>query len=285
MKKFALLGAVLAIFATGCASAPPPPGDSIKLMETALNTDNASAVAELYSSAFITGACIGIREEIEKFNANQDYKGIKKSDLTLPDRELAVKVIQITMLEMRDNLNRIKLEVTEVKMEDNGSATATVKRKDTSKKDKGPDKEYTLAVQMVLENDAWKLNSSIENTEVENAYENTAPEKTKSTPASPEAEQSALKMLRNADLFRDQHPYDISDQINMYRKVVEKFPGTNAAKEAAARIEEAKKEPGAGDDWTDESNDDWTDESNDDAVPAPPPAPAPAPAPEPDESE
>jgi serine/threonine-protein kinase len=56
----------------------------------------------------------------------------------------------------------------------------------------------------------------------------------------------AYQFLHDADLYRDQHPYDIGDQEKMYLNVISKFPGTPAAKEAAARIEELKKERGYG---------------------------------------
>jgi hypothetical protein len=56
----------------------------------------------------------------------------------------------------------------------------------------------------------------------------------------------ADQYLRNADLFRDQNPYDISDQIQQYQNIITNFPESSAAREAAARIAECKKDPGYG---------------------------------------
>jgi hypothetical protein len=57
---------------------------------------------------------------------------------------------------------------------------------------------------------------------------------------------TAYQLLKQADTFRDQHPYDIGDQEKMYLNVISRFPDTSAAKEAAARIEELKNDRGYG---------------------------------------
>ena len=57
---------------------------------------------------------------------------------------------------------------------------------------------------------------------------------------------TAYQLLKQADTFRDQHPYDIGDQEKMYQNVISRFPDTSAAREAAARIEELKNDRGYG---------------------------------------